>query len=197
MLPSEKYDCFQAYDGEEALERVAEEAPDLILLDVMMPVKNGFEVTNELKNDPNYRDIPIILQACGCNSHKMKGDHEDESLHLGLYLDGELVSIASCIKASLSDFHGLHYQLRGMATAETHQGKGYGRELLKATEGRLEKLGVDLLWCNARTGALGFYTNLGYQILGSPFEVPGIGEHYKMFKKIGSKNGAEMEQKKS
>jgi two-component system cell cycle response regulator len=61
MLPSEKYECFRAYDGSEALERVAEKAPDLILLDIMMPVTNGFEVTKELKNDPNYRDIPIIL----------------------------------------------------------------------------------------------------------------------------------------
>jgi two-component system cell cycle response regulator len=61
MLASEKYASIQAYNGDEALKKVTEEAPDLILLDIMMPITNGFEVTKKLKNDPNYRDIPIIL----------------------------------------------------------------------------------------------------------------------------------------
>jgi two-component system cell cycle response regulator len=61
ILSSEKYASIPAYNGEEALEKVAEEVPDLILLDIMMPKPDGFEVTKELKSNPNYRDIPIIL----------------------------------------------------------------------------------------------------------------------------------------
>lgn len=117
-------------------------------------------------------------------SHKMEGDQHPETLHLGLFVNDELVSVASCMKASLSEFTGLQYQLRGMATREAEQGRGFGRELLKATEDRLQKNGVDLLWCNARIGALDFYRKLGYQILGSSFAVPEIGEHYKMFKRL-------------
>jgi two-component system alkaline phosphatase synthesis response regulator PhoP len=50
-----------ARDGIEALDMVAEEKPDLILLDVMMPKMSGFEVCRRLKNDPNTIDIPVIM----------------------------------------------------------------------------------------------------------------------------------------
>ncbi|NBB94739.1 MAG: response regulator [Planctomycetes bacterium] len=51
----------QATDGVEALEKVAANPPDLILLDVMMPRLSGFEVCRKLKTDPETRDIPIIM----------------------------------------------------------------------------------------------------------------------------------------
>ncbi|MHC4574121.1 MAG: response regulator [Planctomycetota bacterium] len=50
-----------AYDGLEAMEIVAKNPPDLILLDVMMPKMSGFEVCKRLKNDPKTGDIPIIM----------------------------------------------------------------------------------------------------------------------------------------
>ena len=50
-----------ASDGQETLDRVAAEMPDLILLDIMMPRKSGFEVCKTLKSDPATRDIPIIM----------------------------------------------------------------------------------------------------------------------------------------
>lgn len=59
----EDVDCqtVAAYDGVEALEKVAESAPDLILLDVMMPKMSGFEVCKRLKKDPRTADIPVIM----------------------------------------------------------------------------------------------------------------------------------------
>jgi two-component system, OmpR family, alkaline phosphatase synthesis response regulator PhoP len=56
-------DCetFAAGDGVEALESVTAHKPDLILLDVMMPKMSGFEVCRRLKNNPNTKDIPIIM----------------------------------------------------------------------------------------------------------------------------------------
>ena len=48
-------------DGVTALEKIAEEPPSLILLDVMMPRLSGFEVCRKLKSDPKTRDIPIIM----------------------------------------------------------------------------------------------------------------------------------------
>lgn len=50
-----------AYDGVEALEMIANEKPDLILLDVMMPKMSGFEVCRRLKNNPTTSDIPVIM----------------------------------------------------------------------------------------------------------------------------------------
>jgi two-component system alkaline phosphatase synthesis response regulator PhoP len=55
------YDVTVAYDGEEGLEAVAAEKPDLIVLDVMMPVMNGHECCAKLKADPATAKIPIIL----------------------------------------------------------------------------------------------------------------------------------------
>ena len=59
----EDMDCLTipAHDGLEALDIIATEAPDLILLDVMMPKMSGFEVCKRIKNDPKTSDIPIIM----------------------------------------------------------------------------------------------------------------------------------------
>jgi len=55
------YSTCEAYDGEQALVRVAEEDPDLIILDVMMPKLDGFEVCRRLKTDERTRTIPVIM----------------------------------------------------------------------------------------------------------------------------------------
>ena len=74
MLPSDLYDPICAYNGGEALQKVAEESPDLILLDVMMPGLDGYEVTRILKNDLKSQDIPIILvTAFGGTDNKIRG----------------------------------------------------------------------------------------------------------------------------
>ncbi len=59
----EDVDCqaVPACDGIEALEIIAKEPPDLILLDVMMPKMSGFEVCKRIKNDPKTSDIPVIM----------------------------------------------------------------------------------------------------------------------------------------
>ncbi|MDD5070764.1 MAG: response regulator, partial [Candidatus Omnitrophica bacterium] len=50
-----------ADNGEEGLEKVKQEQPDLIMLDVLMPRMNGFEVLNALKNTPEYAEIPVVI----------------------------------------------------------------------------------------------------------------------------------------
>lgn len=59
----EDMDCetVPAHDGPEALEIISTSAPDLILLDVMMPKMSGFEVCKRIKNDPKTSDIPVIM----------------------------------------------------------------------------------------------------------------------------------------
>ena len=60
-LQSQGYDVATAADGEEALERVKEIAPDLVLLDIMMPKLDGIETVRQLKADEALRHIPVIL----------------------------------------------------------------------------------------------------------------------------------------
>ena len=58
---SEGYDVIQAFDGMDGLEKVRANNPDLIILDVMMPRLNGYQVCRELKQDVKFKKIPIIM----------------------------------------------------------------------------------------------------------------------------------------
>lgn len=55
------YQVVTANDGKEALQKVEEEVPDLVVLDVMMPYMDGFEVLQNLRRNPSTRDIPVIM----------------------------------------------------------------------------------------------------------------------------------------
>ena len=60
-LMSENYSVTKAYDGVEAWDKIKQERPDLIILDVMMPRKNGYELCDELKKSEEYKDIIVVL----------------------------------------------------------------------------------------------------------------------------------------
>ena len=55
------YEVLTAYDGIEAMEKVKTESPDMVVLDVMMPRMDGFEVLKNLQADPRYQNIPVIM----------------------------------------------------------------------------------------------------------------------------------------
>ena len=61
LLAREGYQLVAAVDGAQALESIREELPDLVLLDVMMPGMDGFEVCRHLKQDPATAEIPVIV----------------------------------------------------------------------------------------------------------------------------------------
>jgi signal transduction histidine kinase len=68
------YDTAEAYNGEEALQKVPEYVPDLVVLDVMMPKVDGYEVCQRLKADESTKYIPVLmLTAKGEVEHKVKG----------------------------------------------------------------------------------------------------------------------------
>ncbi|MBW2198322.1 MAG: response regulator [Deltaproteobacteria bacterium] len=60
-LESNDFRVTKAYDGVEAWERIKEDRPDLIILDVMMPRKDGYVVCDEIKKDDQYKDITVVL----------------------------------------------------------------------------------------------------------------------------------------
>lgn len=64
ILEPKSYEVVSAYDGSEGLRKVVEERPDLIILDVIMPGKHGFDVCHELKTDEKYHffsNIPVLM----------------------------------------------------------------------------------------------------------------------------------------
>ncbi|MBT4512261.1 MAG: response regulator [Chloroflexi bacterium] len=56
-----KYEVITATEGEEGVKKAKEENPDLIILDVIMPVKDGFSAAEQIKKDPKLAEIPIIM----------------------------------------------------------------------------------------------------------------------------------------
>ncbi len=58
---SPRYEIVEAFDGVEALEKFLKEKPDLVLLDIMMPKKDGRETIQELKKEPGCATVPVIL----------------------------------------------------------------------------------------------------------------------------------------
>ena len=74
IVRKEGHTVFEARNGEEALERVRAERPDVVFLDVMMPKKNGFEVLEEIRADPALRSTCVILlTAKGQDSDRERG----------------------------------------------------------------------------------------------------------------------------
>ena len=61
VLESKDYEVIVASEGEEGLRRAREENPDLILMDVIMPVKDGFTAAEQLKKDPQLGNIPTLM----------------------------------------------------------------------------------------------------------------------------------------
>jgi len=61
LLDSKGYEVVLAHDGKEGLEKVRAENPDLVILDVMMPEMNGYDVCVVLKADPEFKNTPVIL----------------------------------------------------------------------------------------------------------------------------------------
>ena len=73
-LEHEGYSVSTARDGEEALEVLRKDLPDIIVMDLWMPRKDGFQVCKELKSDPGLRHLPIIiLSAAGQAENKIQG----------------------------------------------------------------------------------------------------------------------------
>ncbi|MFC2005815.1 two-component system response regulator [Chloroflexota bacterium] len=61
VLERDSYEVIVAYEGEAGLQKAREESPDLVLLDVIMPVKDGFTAAEQFKEDPQLSQIPVIM----------------------------------------------------------------------------------------------------------------------------------------
>jgi predicted GNAT family N-acyltransferase len=112
-------------------------------------------------------------------------DNQEGAFHLGTYSGEKLLSIASFFKQSNSKFtYSKQYRLRAMATVLEAQKKGAARLLIQSAIELLKAQQQELLWCDARIIATGFYEKLDFLTLGESYEIPIIGTHYLMYKKL-------------
>ena len=70
LLQKNGYSVRTAENAEDAFRRLSEDKPDLILMDVVMPGQNGFQLTRSITRDPQYADVPIIM----CTSKNQETD---------------------------------------------------------------------------------------------------------------------------
>jgi len=70
VLEKRGYTVRLAHNGDEAMKRLGEETPDLILMDVVMPGLNGFQLTRAITRDPRFSNVPVIM----CTSKSQETD---------------------------------------------------------------------------------------------------------------------------
>ena len=73
MLSSTDYEITEAENGEQALASIAKQRPDLILMDIQLPIMDGYTATSRIKADPALRSIPIIAVT----SYALSGEEEN------------------------------------------------------------------------------------------------------------------------
>jgi predicted GNAT family N-acyltransferase len=125
------------------------------------------------------REGRLTLDQC-----RFPNDDAEGTFHLGYFDGDQLVCIASFQLQNYKEYTGKAYQLRGMATLNSHRGKGIGNQLVNFSIVYMRGQKVNYVWCNARKKAIRFYQNLGFEIVSNEFEVPGIGPHHVLYLKI-------------
>ena len=85
VLESKPYEVIVAYEGNEGLQKAKKENPDLIILDIIMPVKDGFTTAEQLKKDPGLSKIPVLMLT----SFAEKSSESSIAVSGGLMLETE------------------------------------------------------------------------------------------------------------
>ncbi len=127
---------------------------------------------------------PVLRKGRPLEDVYMQADEAPTTFHLGVYYKKELVGVASFMDDSHPEFVGEQARLRGMAVLPHYRKKGLAGLLLKKGEDLLRQKNKEILWFNARIVALSFYKKMGYQTIGSEFDIPLVGPHYVMKKNL-------------
>jgi GNAT superfamily N-acetyltransferase len=114
------------------------------------------------------------------------GDDDPDSLHLAAHdAAGEVIGVASLrVEPAPGNAGVVAWRLRGMATHPERRSHGIGGRLLRGCFRHVRAEGGGLLWCNARVAAVDFYERHGLRREGSEFDIPGVGPHYVMSRRL-------------
>jgi GNAT superfamily N-acetyltransferase len=119
------------------------------------------------------------------DSARFDGDDEPATCHFGAFLraTGTAVGCVSCMRRTRAGQDA--WQVRGMATRADLARHGIGRALLRhALIALREEGGPDLVWCNARVAALGFWERQGWAVVSDVFDIAGVGPHRTMERRV-------------
>lgn len=126
--------------------------------------------------------LPILRAGMPRDAAVFPGDDHPATRHFGAFWDGALTGVATLLRAPWPERPSIAeaWQLRGMATLPEVRGLGCGAALVRACLDHARAQGGALLWCNARSPAVGFYRGHGLQTVGEEFDIPTAGPHFRM-----------------
>lgn len=129
--------------------------------------------------------LAVLRPRRPLSAAQFPGDDLPSTKHFGAFRENGLVGIASLFLAEMPERPVTSaLQLRGMATAPEVRGAGFGRALVTACVAFARQSRLELIWCNARTSAVEFYRKLGWEIIGEEFDIPDVGPHFHMWRRI-------------
>lgn len=112
-------------------------------------------------------------------------DTDESAFHLGVRNGAGLIGIGSFHPERQKGIKGpRQFRIRGMATHPDHRSRGAGSLIVQRGMEELRGRNVEIIWCNARIKAVPFYEREGFEPHGEPFELPGIGMHQVMWRKL-------------
>lgn len=114
-------------------------------------------------------------------------DHREDAFHIGAFDRDRLVGVCSLFEMHTPKLpDAQQYRLRAMATHPDVRGMGAGKVVVDAALSAVQSLQKDVLWCDARKVALGFYTRMGFDRIDQWYEVRNIGPHQLMYYRFKS-----------
>jgi predicted N-acetyltransferase YhbS len=105
--------------------------------------------------------------------------------HIAAYdAEGAVVGCATFFPQQLPGDAAPAHRLRGMASADAVRGQGYGAAVLRAGMAEARSRGAELVWCNGRVAARGFYERYGFTAVGEEFDLEPAGAHHVFVAKL-------------
>ncbi|AUC83486.1 GNAT family N-acetyltransferase [Lacinutrix sp. Bg11-31] len=112
-------------------------------------------------------------------------DDLESTFHFGLFYQNKLVGVCTFVIDQSHYFNDAkQYRLRAMGVLDNYQGLNFGKQLLNHGVVFLKEKNIGRLWFNARINAVNFYKNNGFETIGNIFDIPNVGDHYVMHKKL-------------
>jgi predicted GNAT family N-acyltransferase len=148
---------------------------------------NGFQVHRVTAEETRaLRHLVLWPHKPDVESCVIDIDDRPDAIHLGCYsIDRQLVGVCSLFEMRSEKLQDdCQYRLRAMAIHPQQRGLGAGACLVKEALAIIAQLGYDVVWCDAREVALGFYARLGFNRIDAWYDVPLIGRHQFMYYRL-------------
>ena len=126
---------------------------------------------------------PVLRAGQDLKTAKFDIDYLNHTAHFGLEIEEKIIAVSTIFPDSEED-NSRKWQLRGMATLPDFRNNGIGTRLLCACEEHIKSQNGFAVWCNARKTAVKFYLKNGFEITSGRFDIPLIGPHFRMEKKL-------------